>query len=143
MIKPAFHVLRSAYTTDPSRIHTCSMAFPNTCAIRMSEALVTTEERWLQAFRTRGNLCPHGYVRGAEDLAAVIGSASGFGPRNYGWKAQPSGDPPAAAVRLKGLICYIGIPGFSGSGHIDLWNMGSAVGSSYWDATTIWLWTLP
>jgi hypothetical protein len=143
MVKPAFTVLRGAYATDPSRIHSCSMHFPNTCAIRMSEALAAIDSGWLRAFRTGGRLCPHGYVRGAEDLAAVLGSSNGFGLRDFGWNGQPGGGPPPGAASLQGLIGYIRIPGFAGSGHIDLWNMGVAVGSAYWDAATIRLWTLP
>jgi len=34
------------------------------------------------------------------------------------------------------------IPGFDGQGHIDLWDKNYPVGDSYWDAKTIWMWTL-
>jgi len=34
------------------------------------------------------------------------------------------------------------IPGFGGQGHIDLWDNNAAVGDAYWDAQTIWMWTL-
>ena len=34
------------------------------------------------------------------------------------------------------------IPGFTGQGHIDLWNDNIPVGDSYWDAETIWMWVL-
>lgn len=141
--KPAFSVLKGKYSTQRSSVHACSMHFPNTCAIRMSEALVRTDARFLAAFKKSSkNKCPHGYVRGAQDLGAILGSSSVWGRRNHGWNAQKSGAAPASATGKKGLVCYMNIPGFSGQGHIDLWDGSQAVGDAYWNAQTIWMWTL-
>lgn len=137
--RPQFTTLKSKYKTQPSQIHTCSMTFPNTCAIRMSEALVATNQQWLTSFKNSGrNVCPHGYMRGAQDLASVIRKE--FGPRDLGWRHPTKA--PANVAGKHGIICYMNIPGYSGQGHIDLWNGNAAVGSSYWDADTIWMWIL-
>jgi Type VI secretion system (T6SS), amidase effector protein 4 len=144
MAKPAFSTLRSNYRVYSTQIHACTMSFPNTCAIRMSEALARCDPAFTQVFRSSGkNVCPHGYVRGAQDLGAVLQSSAGFGSRQFGWNGSASGTPPAAALGKKGLVCYMTIPGFGGQGHIDLWDGSEAVGSAYWNAATIWMWTLP
>lgn len=143
MKKPTFSKLKLNYKISPSQIHSCSMAFPNTCAIRMSEALVKTDSDFLTAFKNSiKNKCPHGYLRGAQDLAAVLGSPKVFGSRTIGWTSQVNGEAPSNAIGRKGIVCFMDIPGFSGQGHIDLWNGNAAVGSAYWDAKTIWMWTL-
>lgn len=65
------------------------MVFPNTCAIRMSEALVKTDSDFLTAFKNSSkNKCPHGYLRGGQDLAAVLGSPKVLGTRTLGWTSQ-------------------------------------------------------
>jgi hypothetical protein len=46
--RPSFLKLVSNYTTTGT--HDCSMTFPNTCAVRMSEALVKTDHRFLYEF---------------------------------------------------------------------------------------------
>lgn len=144
IIKPIFATLKPNYHTSPSDIHLCKMHFPNTCAIRMSEALVKTNKAFLEVFENSGkNTCPHGYIRGAQDLAAVLGSSKGLGARDFGWSAQSNGTAPAGARGAKGIICYMNIPSFSGQGHIDLWDGERPVGNAYWDAQTIWLWKLP
>ena len=97
------------------------MKFPNTCAIRMSEALVRTNNKFLSAFkRSHKNVCPHGYVRGAQDLTAILAFPSVLGKRDMGWEAQKDGLPPDDVIGKKGIICYMNIPTFSGQGHIDL-----------------------
>jgi hypothetical protein len=119
------------------------MNFPNSCAIRMSEALVATDRLFLGGFaRAPGNRCPHGYMRGAQDLGAFLASTHGFGRRDIGWVAQAGGTPPAAASTVQGIICYMNIPGFGGTGHIDLWSNGQPQGEAYWNAETIWCWRL-
>ena len=142
--KPSFATLKANYRTQSSQIHACSMAFPNTCAIRMSEALVRTNAAFTAVFKASGkNVCPHGNVRGAQDLGSILQSSAGFGMRNFGWNGTASGEPPKTASGEKGIVCYMKIPGFDGQGHIDLWDGSNAVGSSYWNALTIWMWTLP
>lgn len=141
--KPVFSVLKSNYRTLSHQIHVCSMHFPNTCAIRMSEALVKTNKAFLDAFKNSGkNVCPHGYMRGAQDLGAVLNSPQVFGMRSHGWAGQPDGTAPANIRGVKGIVCYMNIPGFAGQGHIDLWDGNSPVGTAYWNAKTIWMWRL-
>lgn len=141
--KPVFSILKSNYRTLSHQIHACTMPFPNTCAIRMSEALVKTNQAFFEAFKNSGkNVCPHGYMRGAQDLGAVLNSPQVFGTRSYGWSGKPNGTAPANIQGAKGIVCYMDIPGFSGQGHIDLWDGSSEVGAAYWDAKTIWVWRL-
>ena len=141
--EPNFSILKSNYTTDPTNIHQCTMHFPNTCAIRMSEALVKTDESFLEIFKQSSrNKCAHSYIRGAQDLASILAQPSVFGPRSYGWTGGGSNTVPSNAKGIQGVICFMKIPGFSGQGHIDLWDKEYAVGSSYWNAQTIWLWEL-
>ena len=141
--RPVFATLKTNYRTQSTQIHSCTMNFPNTCAIRMSEALVRTNAAFVQVFKASGkNVCPHGYVRGAQDLGSILQGGAGFGMRNFGWAGNADGKPPKAALGKKGLVCYMNIPGFSGQGHIDLWDGSDAVGSAYWSASTIWMWSL-
>jgi len=144
MIRPNFISLKTKYKLNSIEIHKCSMYFPNTCAIRMSEALVAVNSNFLEIFKNSGkNVCPHGYVRGAQDLAAILAKRSVFGPRDIGWTGkQTGGSMPSNVVGKKGIICYMNIPGYSGQGHIDLWNNSNPVGAAYWDAKTIWMWKL-
>lgn len=144
MIKPTFAKVASHYRTSPSSVHSCSMNFPNTCAIRMSEALVKADNRFLSAFKSSSrNTCPHGFMRGAQDLASVLSKSKVFGTRTMGWSAQEDRRAPSEIQGKKGVICYMNIPGYSGQGHIDLWKGDMPVGSEYWDAETIWFWELP
>jgi hypothetical protein len=110
----------------------------------MSEALVKTNPQFLTVFQAGNkNKCPHGFIRGAQDLAAILQSRSGFGSRSFGWNGNSDGLPPPNVFNQKGLICYMKIPGFGGQGHIDLWEGDGPVGTAYWDAKTIWMWRLP
>ena len=144
MIRPSFYKLKSNYKKKSRDIHTCSMHFPNTCAIRMSEALVRSNEKFLDAFKKSvKNKCPHGYIRGAQDLGAILAKRSVFGVRDFGWSAQENPhNPPDDAIGKKGIVCYMNIPDFGGQGHIDLWDEAKPIGQAYWDAETIWMWTL-
>lgn len=142
MINLSFSTLKSHYKIDTDEHHVCSMDFPNTCAIRMSEALVKTDRAFLNAFkRSSKNRCPHGYMRGAQDLASVLAQPNVLGSRSLGWVSP--GTAPSNAIGKKGIICYMKIPTFSGQGHIDLWDINDAVGDKYWNAQTIWMWVLP
>ena len=138
MIKPLFKDLRKNYKTESTQIHTCSMHFPNTCAIRMSEALANTMPDLLATFKkSTKNKCPHGYLRGAQDLASVLAQPYVFGSRSLGWGGNDNAEAPKNVIGKKGIICYMNIPGFDGQGHIDLWDNDMAVGDDYWDAKTI------
>lgn len=139
--RPTYTKLRGVYKTDPTQIHSCSMQFPNTCAIRMSEALAQVVTGIKDKFKTGGvNLCPHDYVRGAEDLAGVLRKAEVFGLFDYGF-SNP-GSAPSSVNGKKGLVAYINVPGFPGQGHIDLWDGTAPAGAAYWNADPIWFWSL-
>lgn len=139
--RPTYTKLRGVYKTDPTQIHSCSMQFPNTCAIRMSEALAQVVTGIKDKFKTGGvNLCPHDYVRGAEDLAGVLRKADVFGVYDYGF-SNP-GSAPSSVNGKKGLVAYINVPGFPGQGHIDLWDGTAPAGDAYWNADPIWFWKL-
>lgn len=143
MVKIDFNTLKSNYNTSPTSIHKCSMHFPNTCAIRMSEAIVKAESKYLAIFKASSpNKCPHSYIRGAQDLASILAKPSALGPRTLGWNGNSAGKAPTNVMGKKGIVCFMNIPGFSGQGHIDLWDKTGAVGSDYWDAGTIWMWEL-
>jgi hypothetical protein len=144
LTKPLFARLKQNYRTSPTQIHACTMHFPNTCAIRMSEALAATDSTFLEIFKkSKLNKCPHGYMRGAQDLGAVLSQAAVLGPRSLGWASQANGKTPNDAIGRNGIVCYMNIPGYTGQGHIDLWENDRPIGDSYWDAQTIWMWTLP
>jgi len=141
LTRPSFDAIKAVYSIDPASVHSCSMQFPDTCAIRMSEALDKTVAGIKKTFDASGrNQCPHGFMRGAEDLAAVLRRADVFGVYDAGF-SKP-GEPPSAIQGKNGIVAYINIPNFSGQGHIDLWDGASPVGSAYWDADPIWFWRL-
>jgi hypothetical protein len=143
MKKIDFAKLKSNYSTSPTSIHKCTMHFPNTCAIRMSEALIKTDNSLMDVFKVAGiNKCLHSYVRGAQDLASVLAKPSALGPRTKGWNGNFDGVAPSSIKGKKGIVCYMKIPGYSGQGHIDLWDNTGPVGDDYWDAETIWFWEL-
>jgi predicted Rossmann-fold nucleotide-binding protein len=141
LARPTFAALRAVYSTDPTSIHACSMTFPNTCAIRMSEALIKTNSGLEDKFVASGaNLCPHHFMRGAEDLASVLRRADAWGVYDRGYSAPMAA--PAALQGKAGLLAYINIPSFSGQGHIDLWDGRNPIGNAYWDANPTWFWEL-
>ena len=143
LARPTFAALSRAYNTSPASVHACTIPFPNTCAIRMSEALVQVVPGILEKFKASGhNICPHGYMRGAQDLASVLRRADVFGVYNQGFTA-PS-QAPAEVSGTKGIICYMNIPSYpDGQGHIDLWDRNGPVGDAYWTGDPIWFWHLP
>lgn len=139
LIRPTFAAILAVYKTDETQIHSCTMTFPHTCAIRMSEALDQVVLGIKQKFADSGvTLCPHKFVRGAEDLAGILRKGDVFGVYDLGFTAP--GSPPASVQGKQGLVAYINIPGYSGQGHIDLWDGANPVGSAYWNADPIWFW---
>lgn len=142
--RPIFDALKNNYRTSSTQIHACKMHFPNTYAIRMSEALGKSNNAFLDIFKRSGkNVCPHGYIRGARDLAAVLKSSNAFGKHDLGWVVQPNYQAPTNITGVKGIICFMNIPGYSGQGHIDLYDGQGPIGQEYWSAATIWMWRLP
>lgn len=142
LAKPTFASLKAVYKTDASDVHACSMEFPNTCAIRMSEALSQVVSGIKEKFRSSGlNVCPHDFMRGAQDLASVLRKADVFGTYDQGF-AAPMNPPPSIRGKT-GIVCYMNIPTYpDGQGHIDLWDDDGPVGSSYWAGNPIWFWRL-
>lgn len=140
--RPTYAALATGYSC--SGTHSCSMTFPNTCAIRLSEALVASNPGWLAVFRASGkNVCPHGYVRGAQDLASILASSVGFGIYDFGID-DPGGVVPAQIRSKQGIVIYMDIPTFpDGQGHIGLWNKETGQCSeAYWNAKRVWFWGL-
>jgi hypothetical protein len=143
MLIPFLDVRRN-YKTSSMLTHQCELHLPNTCAIRLSEALVAARSELLAKFKSSGkNVCPHGYVRGAQDLAAVLARGDVLGIRHQGFE-KPE-EMPASLKGQRGIICFMNIPGFSGQGHIDLWDVSTTASpsSEYWDASPLWFWRLP
>ncbi len=85
-----------------------------------------------------GNLCRHGYARGAQDLGAFLRKK--WGTYEYGF-SKP-GSAPAEIKGKKGVILFANIPTFTGQGHIDLWDGSKTMTGEYWDADPIWFWVL-
>jgi len=135
--KPSFSGVWAAYRSD---LHACNIELPNQCAVRMSRALI--DAGWsrdvFKSTRYPGKVCPHGYARGAQDLAAFL--ANVWGGRNLGWNAP--GSTPKDVKGRKGLVAFMRIPGFGGQGHIDLWDGSATKTGDYWDSETIWFWDL-
>ena len=141
LTRPTYASLRQAYTTDENSTHQCSMSFPHTCAIRMSEALDKVVPGIKDTFAASGKtLCPHKFMRGAQDLASVLRRADVFGVNNFGF-SKP-GQAPDAIAGVQGIVCYMNIPGYEGQGHIALWDGVKPVGDAYWNADPIWFWKL-
>lgn len=137
MLKPNYARLDNVYSESR---HSCSLTMDNQCAIRVSRALI--KAGWPKsAFKSAsytGKVCPHGYARGAQDLAAYLSRELGF--RSKGW-SRP-GSVPGGASGVHGIICFMNIPGYGGQGHIDLWDGQATRTGSYWNSETIWLWSL-
>ena len=131
MSRPSFSSLRNNYQTA------IVSDYDNTCAIRMSMALIATDPTYKTNFRTSSTakLTSGGYVRGAQDLAAILNRLWGTPDQSWAGKV---GTP----VR-NGVICYMNIPSFSGQGHIGLWENGAPYDNdAYWNANPVWFWKL-
>jgi Type VI secretion system (T6SS), amidase effector protein 4 len=164
-IKPKFEQLLAAYSTEPSSVHACSLLDPtkpgiNTCAARMSEALLIanaivktrqdiaklgngkgTGRSFLlgrYAYPTEARLCPHGIGRGARDMADFLRHHWGRPTHTF----QSITEAPDELSTHTGVVAFIKVPGFSGQGHIDLWNQTAMVGHGYWDAGEVWFFQL-
>jgi len=143
MLKPLFKLLDANYNTNSKSIHTCSMQFSNTSAIRMCEALDATDPLFLQEIAaTTKDKCPHGYIKDPKELAQILSLPNILGVRTHSWSAQALGNAPKDAIGKQGIICYMDIPGYKYTSHIDLWNNNTPVGDEFWEARSIWLWTL-
>ncbi|MCD9815522.1 T6SS effector amidase Tae4 family protein [Bradyrhizobium diazoefficiens] len=138
--KPSYATLSSNYSCDK---HSCSMTIDNSCAVRLSEALINVDKSWIEIFQASGkNLCDNKYVRGAQDLAAILNSKSGFGIYDFGID-DPNGTVPSAVQGKQGIVIYMDIPGFPGQGHIGLWDKTTGhCNEAYWNSKRVWFWEL-
>jgi hypothetical protein len=166
--KPAFQDLLDNYRTQPSSVHDCPRLYRkdsatgdvnvNTCAIRMSEALVIANELidtraaignltkrggtgkgfLLGKYDYRNNLCPHGIARGARDVAYFLKQHWGMPTMHW----NKPGEAPKELLSNTGVIAFIKIPGYDGQGHMDVWNDQDCVGHAYFDADKVWFWRL-
>ena len=142
LARPSFNDLRAHYRFAPARVHECTVTLPNTGALGMSEALATVAPEIIEKFVSSGrNICPHGYMRGAQDLALVLRQSNVFGRFEHGFEAP--GSAPAKINSKPGLVCFMNVPGYpDGQGHIDLWDGSQPVGDAYWAGNPIWFWSL-
>lgn len=167
--KPAFEDLLANYSTERESVHACRFLYDkdnlnpdiNTCALRMSEALVLAnkliESReaisalsdkyqngrgfLMGAYGYKANLCPHGIGRGAIDVSNFLRQQ--WGSPSLSWEAQENIDAmPCDIMGLTGVIAFAKLPGYTGQGHIDLWNDDQAIGNAHWDAEHIYFWRL-
>ena len=137
MTRPSYSTLDQHYSND---FHDCPdiIPSPNQCAVRLSRAFIAAGISMDSSYP--GNLCRHGYARGAQDLGAFLKTK--WGTRDHGF--ENPGSTPSQIQNTKGVILFMNIPGFSGQGHIDLWD-GSRTrtpNGEYWNANPIWFWTL-
>ncbi len=192
--KPFFDDLLLNYETDTSSAHHCPRINPsNTCAYRMSEALVIANglaknddeiqyppgsdpklrtsglglrgngsKYLLGKYGYKGNLCPHGIARGAWTLANFLkqhwGTPIEWSRATLGVDKATASMEGASSHQMRetlmygfiwpnlmtktGLLSFYKIHGYSGEGHIDLWNKTAAVGHAYWDAKSVWFWEI-
>ena len=164
--KPSFDALVLNYDTRPESVHDCPFIYRknpvsiNTCAVRMSEALVLAnglvsgresvtaltnkagdgKRQLLGKFGYLANLCPHGMARGARDLADFLRQQ--WGTPSLSWSGRKEKTPPEEVMGQTGLVAFIKLPTYVGQGHIDLWNATSTVGHDHWDALKVYFWKL-
>ena len=133
--RPTFASLERGYSMD---VHQCPdiATSPNQCAVRLSRALIQAGIAMDADYP--GNLCRHGYARGAQDLGAFLKNK--WGPRDLGFSGP--GSAPSDISSKSGVILFANIPHFDGQGHIDLWDGTNTKSGSYWDADPIWFWKL-
>lgn len=141
LLRPTFSALAAVYQSNETVHHACNLQIDHSCAIRLSEALDNVVPGIKAKFIAAGSqACDHGFMRGAQDLAALLRRGDVFGVYEHGFTTP--GQPPASIMTKQGIAAYMKIPGFGGQGHIDLWNKTAPVGSAYWNAETVWFWEL-
>jgi len=130
MRRPSFASVERNYKTSISSI------YENTCAIRLSLALIEADPMIKDAFKIHGKKMHGKYlISGAQDLAAFLRNEWGVPDQSWaGSIGKPIGD---------GIICYMNILLYSGQGHIGLWENGAAYDNDqYWAASPVWFWRL-
>ncbi len=174
--KPTFQSLLDNYQTGPGTVHDCpriyskdaenNTASVNTCAIRMSEALVIANgliadraaiaaldkgkdrkaPHLLANYEYKNNLCPHGIARGARDLAYFLQEQWGKPTKTWEKLVKNSDgvvEPPKEIIGLTGVVAFVKLLDYpSVQGHMDLWNKERAVGDAYFYAEKVMIWKL-
>jgi Type VI secretion system (T6SS), amidase effector protein 4 len=114
-------------------------AYHNTCSVRISLALIKVGipikgRIRIKAGPYKGKMIEPGLLK----LARMLATKEYFGkPEKF-----TSEDAGFGIYKRKGIVAFIGIPGYEGGGHMDLIS-GSVCGSDcYWDAKEIWFWEL-
>lgn len=164
--RPSFDALVLNYDTRPESVHDCRFIYRknpvsiNTCAIRMSEALVIAgglvpsreaitaltdkpgngKRLLLGKHGYAANLCPHGCARGAGDLAGFLRQQ--WGAPSLSWAARKETTPPQEVMGQAGVVAFVKVATYEGQGHIDLWNETGPVGHAHWDALEVFFWRL-
>ena len=167
--RPSFKILLEHYQTSSLSVHDCPRIYTkdteggrasvNTCAIRLSEALVLASglarsRTEIGQLTTRGGsgqgfllgkygyknlLCPHGIARGARDLAYFLQEQWGKPSRVWNEPREAPGD----LMHQTGVIAFIKLLEHQGvTGHMDLWNGTRAVGAAYFKSEKVWFWQL-
>ncbi len=143
MITLPFSKLDANYHTNPIRMHKCTVRLMETSAIRLSEALAAADIRFMEAFNLSPRArCPHGYMKYASDLAEILSQPQLLGAATHQWRAQKNDAPPVEIYGKRGIVYFMNIPDYDTHGHIDLWDDNSIIGSDFWDAETIFMWSL-
>jgi hypothetical protein len=135
-MRPKHDDVNKHYTMDE---HDCPeiSSSRHQCAVRLSRALIGAGFA-IDAAEYDDKLCPHGYARGAQDLGKYLKKK--WGTRDLGFEAP--GTMPQQIKSKKGVILFINVPGFSGQGHIDLWDGKNTRSGAYWNSPEIWFWEL-
>lgn len=130
-MRPNFSAVERHYKKSISSV------YPNTCAIRLSMALIAADPTIEDDFRIYGKEIHERFlISGAQDLAACLRRK--WGRPNQDWAGGSAGNPLG-----NGVICYMNIPTYAGQGHIGLWKDGAAYNNdAYWSANPIWFWRL-
>lgn len=138
MPRPNYETVRNSYPGDQLHQPCPDVSTSvNHCALRMSIALAGAGFTLGSDFTA--NKCRHNLARGASDLAAYLQTK--WGNRDLGFSSP--GSLPSTLSGKNGVIFFETIPGFSGQGHIDVFDGTVGKTGTYWNAAVIWFWKLP
>lgn len=121
-------------------------AYDNTCAVRVSLALIKSGVPIKGRFRIhKGTHKGSSIEPGQARLSALLAQTSYFGPPE---KFKPSSAAATIGTR-NGVVSFMKIPGYlnGAGGHIDI--LSSSLGGfyacgsdCYWDSSEVWFWEL-
>lgn len=158
--KPFFSAVHNEYKRfPPLQFRQTGPDYHDTCAVRLADAITRVQpdffagakiERWPEKIPT-GHYVPSADrtvglrfepaprkrslpIRAGE-IKDYLNSKFGVG------RVIKSGSEISG---LRGIICFEHIPGYSGTGHISLWDGQAVVDQGeYWGSTRVWFWSLP